>query len=83
VKSVLCFDLIDLFAESRLGDVQPVGGPSEVQLFGQDNDGVQVTYFNPGEHFSNPLWQTAEIANRPTSNKGTSAREKAAKKVSG
>jgi hypothetical protein len=35
-----------------LGDVQSVGGPSEVQLFGQDNHGVQVTYFNPGEHFS-------------------------------
>jgi hypothetical protein len=49
---MLCFELIDLFAESRLGDVQSVGGPSEVQLFGQDNDGVQVTYFNPGEHFS-------------------------------
>jgi hypothetical protein len=62
-KSVHCFDFIYLFAESRLGDVQSVGGPSEVQLFGQDNDGVQVTYFNPGQHFSNSLWQTAEIGN--------------------
>src|ERR1700684_1531784 len=54
-KSVQAFDLIDLFAESRLGDVQSVGSPSEVQLFGQDNHGVQVTYFNPGEHFSTSL----------------------------
>src|SRR5580693_1722241 len=59
MKSVQGFDLIDLFAESRLGDVQSVGSPSEVQLFGQDNHGVQVTYFNPGEHFSTslPHWQ--------------------------
>jgi hypothetical protein len=52
MKSVQCFDLIYLFAESRLGDVQSVCGPSEVQLFGQDNDCVEVTYFNPGEHCS-------------------------------
>jgi hypothetical protein len=52
VKSVHRFDLIYLFAESRLGDVQSVGGPSEVQLFGQDDDCVEVTYFNLGEHCS-------------------------------
>jgi hypothetical protein len=49
---VQCFDLIYLFAESRLGDVQSVCGPSEVQLFGQDDDCVEVTYFNLGEHCS-------------------------------
>jgi hypothetical protein len=49
---MLCFDLIDLFAESRLGDVQPVGGPSEIQLLGQNEDCLQVTYLNPREHGS-------------------------------
>ena len=52
---MLFLDLIDLLAERRLGNVQSVGGPSEIQLFGQDNDGVQMTYFNPGEHSSKPL----------------------------
>jgi hypothetical protein len=55
MKSKLFFDLSDLSAERRLGKVQSVGGPREVQLFGQDNDGVQMTYFNPGEHSSKPL----------------------------
>src|SRR5580704_3929036 len=55
MKSVHGFDLIYLLTESRLGDVQSVGTPSEVQLFGQDNHGAQVTYFNPGEHFSSSL----------------------------
>src|SRR5690349_7980637 len=55
MKSVQGFDLTYLFAESRLGNVQSVGGLSEVQFFSQDNDGVQVTYFNPGEHFSSSL----------------------------
>jgi len=54
-KSKLLFDLSDLSAERRLGKVQSVGGPREVQLFGQDNDGVQMTYFSPGEHSSKPL----------------------------
>jgi hypothetical protein len=49
-KSMLFFDLSDLSAERRLGKVQSVRGPCEVQLFGQDNDGVQVTDFNVGEH---------------------------------
>src|SRR5580698_2842968 len=63
MKSVQGFDLIYLFAESRLGDVQSVGGPSEVQLFGQDNHGVQVTYFNPGEHFSSSLPHRQRLVN--------------------
>jgi hypothetical protein len=56
VKSVVFFDLGNLFAECRLGDVQSVGSPREVQLFGQDNDCVQVTYFDRGEHRSNSLF---------------------------
>ena len=52
MKSMLFFDLIDLFAECRLGDVQPVGGPGEVHLLGQDKDCLQVTYFDPGGHGS-------------------------------
>ena len=55
MKSMLLFDLSDLFAECSLGDVQSVGGPSEVQLFGQDNDRLQVTYFDLGQHPSKPL----------------------------
>jgi len=51
-KSMLFFDLSDLSAERRLGKVQSVGGPREVQLFGQDNDRVQVAYFDVGEHCS-------------------------------
>jgi hypothetical protein len=50
LKSMLFFDLSDLFAERRLGDVQSVGGPSKVQFLGQNNDGVQVTCINVGEH---------------------------------
>jgi|SRR5580700_11340526 hypothetical protein len=63
MKSVHGFDLIYLFTESRLGDVQSVGGPSEVQLFGQDNHGAQVTYFNPGEHFSSSLPHRQRLVN--------------------
>jgi hypothetical protein len=80
MKSVLGFDLIYLFAESRLGDVQSVGGPSEVQLFGQDNHGVQVTYFNSGEHFSKLPSSSAEIGQCPTSSQGTGSAGKVSKK---
>ena len=52
MKSMLFFDLNDLFAECRLSDVQSVRGPREVQLFGQDDDCVQVTDFEVGEHCS-------------------------------
>ena len=54
VKSVLGFEVGNLFAERRLGYMQSVRGPREVQLFGQGNDCVQVTYFNVGEHCSKP-----------------------------
>jgi hypothetical protein len=52
MKSMLFFDLSDLFTECRLGDVQSVGGLREVQLFGQDNDCMQVPDFEVGEHCS-------------------------------
>jgi len=51
-KSMLFFDLGDLSAERRLGEVQSVGGFREVQLFAQGNDCVQVAYFDVGEHGS-------------------------------
>jgi hypothetical protein len=50
VKSVLGFEVGNLFAERRLGYMQSIRGPPEVQLFGQGNDCKQVTYFNAGEH---------------------------------
>jgi hypothetical protein len=50
LKSMLFFDLSDLFAERRLGEVQSVGSPSEVQFFSQDNYCVQVADFEVGEH---------------------------------
>ena len=45
---MLFFDVSDLFAERRLGDMQSVRGAREVQLLGQDNDCMQVTHFNAG-----------------------------------
>ena len=50
MKSVVFFDLGNLFAECRLGDVQSVGSPREVQFFGQDIDCVQMTDIEVGEH---------------------------------
>jgi len=38
MKTMVFFDLIDLFAECRLSDVQPFGSPSEIHLLGQDKD---------------------------------------------
>ena len=57
-KSMLSFDLSDLSAERRLGEVQSKGSLSEVQLFSQDNDRVQVTYFDVGEHCSTPRFKS-------------------------
>ena len=53
-KSKLFFDLSDLSAERRLGEVQSEGGLCEVQLFAQGNDCVQVADFEVGEHCSKP-----------------------------
>jgi hypothetical protein len=47
---MLAFDLSDLSAQRRLGEVQSEGGLREVQLFAQGNDGVQVAYFDVGGH---------------------------------
>jgi hypothetical protein len=52
VKSMLVFEVGNQFAQGRLGYVQSLRCPCEVQLFGQGNDCVQVTYFNAGEHGS-------------------------------
>ncbi|MFZ0774253.1 MAG: hypothetical protein WAN08_22745 [Candidatus Sulfotelmatobacter sp.] len=54
MKSMLYFDLGDLFAEGRLGDVQSEGGPRKVHLLRQDNDGVQVPEIDVGGHCSHP-----------------------------
>jgi hypothetical protein len=56
VKLMLCFEVGNLFTERRLGYMQSVRGPPEVQLFGQGNDCKQVTYFNAGEHGSHLFW---------------------------
>ena len=40
MKSLVFFDLGNLFAECRLGDVQSVGSAREVQFLGQDIDCV-------------------------------------------
>src|SRR5271168_3086301 len=53
-ESKLFFDLSNLSAERRLGEVQSEGGLGEVQLFAQGNDCVQVAYFDVGKHCSNP-----------------------------
>jgi hypothetical protein len=57
----MCFDLIDLFAKSGLGNVQPVSSASEIQLLGQHVNCPQMTHFDPWEHSSNPFRQTSEI----------------------
>jgi hypothetical protein len=54
VDVVLCFEIGNLLAEGGLRDVQSLGSLREVQLFGQDNDRVQVPNFNKGEHCSTP-----------------------------
>jgi hypothetical protein len=46
------FELGDLFAERKLRYMQSVRSTREVQLFGQNHDCVQVSYFNVREHCS-------------------------------
>jgi hypothetical protein len=55
MKSILLFEFSDLFAKSRLGDVQPVCRTSEIHLFGQNDYRMEMTHFDAGEHRSNPL----------------------------
>jgi hypothetical protein len=52
VKSMLFFEVRNLSAERRLADVQFIRGPREVQLLGQDDDGMQLMHFKVGEHCS-------------------------------
>jgi hypothetical protein len=78
MESMVFFDLNDPFAECRLSDVQPFGSPSEIHLLGEDKDCLQVTYFDHGEHCSTPFTRGGD-RQPPTSSKGTSTREKAAK----
>ena len=47
---MLLFNLGNLFADCRLGEVQSVSGPREIQFLGQNNNCVQVTCLNVGEH---------------------------------
>jgi len=82
VKSMLFFEVRNLSAQRRLADVQFIRGPREVQLLGQDDDGMQLMHFKVGEHCSKSFCQTAEISQRPLPSKGTSGRKKAAKKIS-
>src|SRR5438270_6920833 len=46
VKSILLFEFGDLLAKRRLGDVQPVGGTSEVHFFGQNDYCMEMTDFD-------------------------------------
>jgi hypothetical protein len=55
VNSLLFFEVGNLLAEGRLGDVQSIRGPREVALFRQNNDRVHMTYINVGEHCSHPV----------------------------
>jgi hypothetical protein len=54
LELLLFFEVGKLFAEGRLGDVQPVRGPSKVELFRQGNDRVQVTYIDARKQGSTP-----------------------------
>ena|ERR1700687_602734 len=60
MKSMLFFDLSDLLAERRLADTQSLRCAREVKFLRQDNDCVQVTYINVGEHFSKPFRKNGE-----------------------
>ena len=55
LDSVLGFQISDLFAECRLGDMQPKSRLREVQLFGQYNDRIQVPNFHGGTLLQTPF----------------------------
>jgi len=44
----LFFELPDLMAERRLTQIQPFGGPAEVQRLGQHDDVAKMTQLHPG-----------------------------------
>jgi hypothetical protein len=62
-ESMLFFDISDLSAERRLGEVQSESGLREVELFAQDNDRVQVSYFDVGKHCSTPAQEFGDTRN--------------------
>src|SRR5208337_624671 len=55
MKSMLFFDLSDLFAERRLADAQSLRSVREVKFLGQNNDCLQMAHINVGEQCSIPL----------------------------
>ena len=63
LHSVLGFKVGDLLAEGGLCDMQSKRGLGEVQLFGQDNDRVQVPNFDIGEHCSIPVLEFGNTGN--------------------
>src|SRR5258708_1161038 len=54
MKPMLFLKFFDLFAERRLADSQYLCSSREVQLFSQNDCGVQVARVNVGEHCSEP-----------------------------
>ena len=50
----LVFQFVNLFAERGLADAQDMSGSREVQLFGENNDRLQVTALDVGKHCSEP-----------------------------
>jgi hypothetical protein len=54
-ESVFPLDLVDLESQRWLCDVQPVSRTREVHFFGQNDDCMEMTHFDTGEHNSNPL----------------------------
>jgi hypothetical protein len=54
VKSILFFEVGNLFAKGRLSNIQSASGLRETQLFSQDNHRVQVPNFDMRKHCSEP-----------------------------
>jgi hypothetical protein len=54
-ESIFPLDLIDLESQCRLCDMQPMSRTSEAHLFGQNDNCMEMTHFDIGEHNSNPL----------------------------
>jgi hypothetical protein len=60
VKLMLGFEVGNLFAERRLGYMQSVRGPPEVQLFGQGNDSKQVSISTLGNTAPSPVHELGD-----------------------
>jgi hypothetical protein len=59
----LAFEPGDLLADRGLGDVQPLGGPAEVQLLRDGGEVRQLTKLHPRPR-PPPLWSTGTIGDR-------------------